>query len=257
MNEPRLAEPFRSFVKDGGSVVDGALLVSRVVNAETDTQWCHAELQRLAEFAGFGVAPAELVESLRDQGFGGMAGGYFKAENSSLEDVLRKRRGIPISLAVVIIGTADCLELNASGINFPQHFLVAFDDVLVDPFAMQVTNEATCRTWLRRNNIVADDAAFIRAGPVDVVLRMLNNLRTLAISGGDHAHALELTDYQLILRPDAYGLHIDRADIWLSLGSLDMVRDELQRAMELANEGVKEQIQARLKALPDYSPTLN
>jgi regulator of sirC expression with transglutaminase-like and TPR domain len=254
--EPSLAEEFHLFVESGGSVVEGALLVARIVNAQTDTQWCRAELQRLAHFVGLSVAPMVLVDSLREQGFRGVEGRDYKAEDSSLENVLRERSGIPISLAVVLIGIAECLKLKAFGINFPQRFLVAFGDVLVDPFAMQITTEEACRAWLRHHRI-SDQHAFKKADPVDVVLRMLNNLRTHASLVGDYGHALALMDYQLILKPDAYNLYIDRADIWLLLGSPDMGRKELERALLLADEQVKTRIRWRLKELSDELPLSN
>jgi len=250
MLETSLAEEFHSFLESGDDVVEGALLVARIVNAQTDSQWCREELQRLAGFFGPGVIPLELVDSLRDKGFCGVQDRDFNAEDSSLEKVLRERSGIPISLAVVLIGVAEHLKLEAFGINFPQRFLVAIGDVLVDPFAMEITTEHACRAWLRHHRI-SSRHAFKKVDAVDVVMRMLNNLRTLASMVGDYGHALSLTDYQTILKPEACGLYIDRAEIWLLLGSTDMGRQELERALLLADHQMKTRIRSRLKELPD------
>ena len=89
------------------------------------------------------------------------------------------------------------------------------------------------------------------------MLRMLNNLRLAANMQGDHARALELTDYQVILHPTAFSLHVDRADLWLSLGSIDMARRELERAMELAQGKMQERVRKRLAALPKGASTVN
>ena len=245
-------------------VVDGALLVSRVVDPDTDAGWCRAELHRLAEIAGADAGPVTLVESLRSQGFrGAPRRRYHLSCNSALEHVLRSREGIPISLAVVVLGAAAHLDLRAAGIDFPRRFLVALNNRLVDPTAMRMTSKQDCLTWLRREmrgdgqRGVADDTAFRPAEPSDIMLRMLNNLRLAANMQGDHARALELTDYQIILQPTAFSLHVDRADLWLSLGSLDMARRELQRAMELAHGKMKRRIRKRLEALPGRSSTVN
>ena len=262
--EPPLAGEFRLFMERRSDVVDGALLVSRVVDPDTDAGWCRAEMRRLAEIAGADAGPVTLVECLRSQGFRGVSRRrYTLSCNSALEHVLRHREGIPISLAVVVLGTAAHLDLRATGIDFPRRFLVALNNRLVDPTVMRMTSRQDCLKWLRgelrgdgRRGVV-DDTAFRPAEPSDIMLRMLNNLRLSANMQGDHARALELTDYQIILHPTAYSLHVDRADLWLSLGSLDMARRELERAMKLASAKMRERIRKRLDALPGRSSTVN
>ncbi len=262
--EPPLAGEFRLFMERRSGVVDGALLVSRVVDPDTDAGWCRAEMRRLAEIAGADAGPVTLVESLRSQGFRGVSPErYYLPCNSALEHVLRQRRGIPISLGVAIIGTAAHLDLRATGIDFPKRFLVTLNNRLVDPIAMRMTSKQDCLAWLRRElrndgrRGVVDDTVFRPTEPLDIMLRMLNNLRLAAHTLGDHARALELTDYQIILRPTAFALHVDRAELWLALGSLDMTRRELERAIELADGKMEERIRSRLQALPKRSSTVN
>lgn len=260
-----LADGFRMLREGGGGVVDAALLVSAVVDPATDADWCRSELRRLAEAAPPEAGPGELLEGLRVAGFAGARKTYYEARSSALDHVLRERRGIPISLAVVVIGAAECLGLEASGVNFPRHFLVEVEDLLVDPFQMRVTTRDEWRDWLRREMRSTQgrlpetdlDAAFRRAGPVDIALRMLNNLRMLREVRGDPDYALRLTDCQLALQPDAYALHVDRADIWLALRSLDMARQELETALDLADGEAQDAIRARLTALPDEPGVAN
>ena len=126
-----------------------------------------------------------------------------------------------------------------------------------------MTSKQDCLKWLRRElrndgrRGVVDDTAFRPSEPSDIVLRMLNNLRLAANLQGDHARALDLTDYQIILHPTAFSLHVDRADLWLSLGSLDMARRELERAMELAHGKMRKRIRKRLDALPSRGSAAN
>ena len=254
-----LVEAFRAFAADGGSAVDGALLVSRIVKPDTNGEWCRLRLSELAEAVPAEATPEALVHTLRDEGFSGASEGYYRPENSSIEHVLEHRGGLPIALGVIVIGVAECLGLDAAGVNFPRRFLVTLGDALVDPFEMALTSESECRAWLRQELRGADgasserdaDAAFRRAGPTDITLRMLNNLRMLRQSRQDPGYALALTDCQLMLKPGDCGLHIDRADIWLSLGSLEMARQELAHALEHASPRAKAHIDMRLKALPE------
>ena len=259
---PALLEAFRSFAAAPEDAVEGALLVSRVVQPDTDAAWCRTELLRLAECAGPDASPQSVVEALATLGFGGAGEHYYQAENSVLEHVLRTRRGIPISLGVVAMGVATHLGIATVGVNFPRRFLVTLGELLVDPLDMKVTTEERCRAWLRRElrSRAAEtpsesdlDGAFRRAGPADIAVRMLSNLRMLRDYRANPAHLLAITDCQLILEPNAHGLRMDRADIWLTLGALDMASRELETALELASGRVREQISRRLKALPEAS----
>lgn len=259
---PALLAAFREFAAVGGGVVDGALLVSRLVKPDTDADWCRAALSRLAADAPAAATPEMLVDALREAGFGGAELGYFhRPLNSSIEHVLKTHRGLPIALGVVLIGVAERIGLEAAGVNFPRRFLVTLGDALVDPFEMALTSESQCWAWLReergdRGGPSEDDqdAAFRRAGPTDITLRMLNNLRMLRRAREDPSHALAITDCQLALKPGDCGLHIDRADVWLTLGALDMVRQELQLALEQASGRAEAHIRMRLSALPEIVP---
>ena len=59
-----------------------------------------------------------------DLGFSGNANNFYAPENSYVNEVLQRRRGIPISIAVIWLELAQALELKAEGISFPGHFLV-------------------------------------------------------------------------------------------------------------------------------------
>lgn len=254
MADPALVDDFTAFAAAPRGAVEGALLVGRAIAPDFDTAWCRAEFARLA--AGAGRHALELVGHLRALGFGG-ARDYYRVANSSLEEVLRTRRGIPISLAMVVAGVAEQGGMVAVGINFPRHFLVAVEGVLIDPFAMLPADRAECEAWLEANGL-AVDGAFRTASAVDVVLRMLNNLRLLALGQGDHARALDLSDYQLAVAADKLPLHLERVESWLALGVTGMARHELECALALApNDGLRQQLAARLAQLGTTPASLN
>ena len=256
MNQRPLEDELRSFADDPVSAVEGALLVSRIVRPNTDSAWCRAELRRLAAQVGPAGTPEALVDFLREAGFAG-AGEYYETNNSSLEFVLREHSGIPITLAMVIVGTSEYLDMRASGINFPGHFMARVNEQLFDPFIMRRIDAAGRSEWLAKGNVSEIDA-FEPATPIDVVLRMLNNLRMLAVSRGDPVGALELTDYQLVVSPERLSLRVERADLWLALGATDMARCELAEAISMAADStIREQLEEKLQALGATRPTLH
>jgi regulator of sirC expression with transglutaminase-like and TPR domain len=134
---PDLETDFRAFAAAPADTIAGALLVSRLVEPATDPDWCVGELRQLASGVVDPRAPVALVDHLRGLGFAG-ATQYYEPANSALQRVLETHRGIPISLAMVLLGVARELGLPAAGINFPGHFLVEIADTLVDPFSMSV-----------------------------------------------------------------------------------------------------------------------
>jgi regulator of sirC expression with transglutaminase-like and TPR domain len=73
-----------------------------------------------------------------EQGFAGNHEEFYDPRNSYLNDVLDRRLGIPISLAVLQIECARALGVDLEGVSFPGHFLVRLpmdDGILVmDPY---------------------------------------------------------------------------------------------------------------------------
>ncbi len=244
----RLGEDLRRFLDGGDDPVEGALIVAGIVDQTADANWARLEIGRLANAIGsFGkVTPRRVVEQFRGQGFRGAHDNYYEVENSVLDHVLRTRRGIPISLGVVLIGIARRLGLDALGVNFPRHFLVTIGDLLVDPYAVSPTSVDACRRWLKENNV--DEAgAFNIADAGDIAMRMLNNVRMLVQRRGDFSRALEISDYQLLIAPDSYGLYVERADAWLGLRAPEMVVHELEQAVRHApDEAMAERLRERI-----------
>jgi hypothetical protein len=77
----------------------------------------------------------------KELGFGLNANDYYAPENSYVHEVLRTRRGIPVSLAVIWLELAQGLGLRAQGVPFPGHFLVKITLeaglVVMDPLSGQ------------------------------------------------------------------------------------------------------------------------
>jgi Tfp pilus assembly protein PilF len=88
--------------------------------------------------------------------------------------------------------------------------------------------------------------------------RMLNNLRMLSLSSGDHTRVLELSDYQLAIAPSPIAIHLERVESWLALGVAGMARHELEQAMALApNDALRAQLAARLASIASKPTSLN
>ena len=251
-----LEADFRAFALNPGSVLDGALLVSRVVHPATDAQWCRGQLASLAARVPEPASAEGLLVSLREAGFKG-ADSYYEPDNSALSLLLSGKPGIPISLAALIISVAELLGLDAVGLNFPGHFLLHLDGLTVDPFTLQALTEDELAARLAGSGVPAE-VALKPASASDMVLRMLNNLRGLAVAGRDHQQALTICDYQLCLASDAFPVLLARAESWFALGSEQQAARELERALPLApGPEVAAQLTLKLRELSAKRRTLH
>src|SRR2546430_2404900 len=85
-----------------------------------------AEAARALGGVALGVLAARRLLGLlyEELGFRGNDKDYYDPRNSFLNEVLERRTGIPISLAVVVTEVARRAGVEAQGISFPGHFLV-------------------------------------------------------------------------------------------------------------------------------------
>jgi regulator of sirC expression with transglutaminase-like and TPR domain len=154
-----------------------------------------AQLTRLDELAAQVNDPT--LDGLRrllfrDLGFAGNEDDYYDPRNSFLDDVLDRRLGIPISLAVVMLEVGRRLGVPLAGVSMPGHFLVrdkVDPEVFVDPFARGLLlDRRGCQ--LRFHGVHGVDAAFDPAflepvGKLAIIDRMLANLDVVAVRTGD------------------------------------------------------------------------
>ena len=72
---------------------------------------------------------------------------YYSPENSYMNCVLERRKGLPITLSLVYMEVAKQLGLSMRGVQLPAHFMIAPEDqdleILVDPFNGQCSGSST------------------------------------------------------------------------------------------------------------------
>ena len=161
-------------------------------------------------------------EYLYDElGFTGNRERYDDPRNSFLNEVLDRRTGIPISLAVIYLEVARRAGLRVDGVNFPGHFLLragqldtGSDTLIIDPFhGGALLSEYDCRQLLRSH--VGDEAAFdsrllLPATRHDIVVRMLVNLKRLYVRMRSFPQARFASTLLLAIDPGAISELRDR-----------------------------------------------
>jgi regulator of sirC expression with transglutaminase-like and TPR domain len=144
-----------------------------------------------------------------DLGLTGDAEDYHAVENSRLDRVIERRRGMPITLAVVGMEVARRAGVPMAGIGMPGHFLLRHTgdpDWFVDAFAGgKLLDAAGCEALFRR---IADPDMRFRPDYLQsvtnrqIVARILANLRYTYSVAGDRANLSWVLRLQLLM-PDS------------------------------------------------------
>lgn len=197
------------------------------------------ELDRLAGLLPYASTrtPEQWAEALRqllgrELGFGGGPDDYQRLQSSLLQSVLRRHRGLPILLSVVWMEVARRAGAPVHGVALPGHFVVGFGEpaageagahTLADPYDGGRLLSATDAELLvagatgARRQLSA--SMFQPAGPLDIVLRILNNIRAWAAARPEHSAvqlwALELS---LLLPHHPARLRYERAQLLVERG---------------------------------------
>lgn len=172
--------------------------------------------------------------------FRGNENDYYDPHNSFLNDVLDRRRGIPISLSILYIAVAERAGLQARGIGFPGHFLTQVSgepDILVDPFHCCVVTPDECLTRLRDAFGPEAELAPEMLEPTPrkrILMRMLVNLKQIYLRQNELEAALGCSDRVLLLDPEAALEVRDRGLLFQALECYSAARADLERFIEMA-----------------------
>jgi regulator of sirC expression with transglutaminase-like and TPR domain len=237
-------------------LLDTALLIARDEYPDLDAARYTRQVQTYAEalrpqLEGDIELPARLTAINRylfeELGFAGNNVQYDDPRNSYLNQVVDRKLGIPISLAVIQIEVTRRLGLPLDGISFPGHFLVRLpvdDGILVlDPFNRGrpvSAEELRERASPHLGGQAPDDQQLLQIlAPAThrmILVRMLRNLKGLYLEQGDWARVARSADRLLKLSPDTAEALRDRGLAYRELGHTKGAREDLARYLQLLPE---------------------
>jgi len=226
---PRLVDEFLAAVNaTDESPARAALVAARVAYPKLDpTAWL-AELDVYGDAArqhlelGVGGNPPTrtrlrvVSEFFFGQlGFVGNRERYEDPRNSFLNDVIARRTGIPITLAIVFMEVAARAGLTIDGVNFPGHFLMRCPEpdrpeptaLIVDPFnGGAVLSDADCLRLLKTHagaEAMLEPGMLQPAGKHAILLRVLLNLKRAFVRMRSFEYARDVSELLVALDPSA------------------------------------------------------
>ena len=178
--------------------LEEAVLLVAAAGQGHDRSWVDAQLHHLDDIAGAcppgldGLVAHLFSSDAEGLGLQGDIEGYGDPANSYLDQVLARRRGIPITLSILAVAIGRRTGVPLVGVGMPGHFLVRHEAqprVLLDCFdgGRRLTS-GDCEAIVQR--IYGPDSGFdlawLDATPAhDIVVRVLTNLRQRALATAD------------------------------------------------------------------------
>jgi regulator of sirC expression with transglutaminase-like and TPR domain len=215
---------FQHLVVEGGEDVD--LVVAALVAIEFE--YPDLDVARyVAQVGEFAQLARDLAQDLEEEeqpegairaldaaffdhlGFRGNQDDYYDPRNSFLNEVIDRRTGIPITLALLYIELGQRMGLELTGLSFPGHFLVRYRDgehlVFIDPFHQGarldvVALEARLRRVVGPGAQLAEEH-LVPAPKRLMLLRLLTNLAAIYRRAGDVYRGIAVLERMRVLDP--------------------------------------------------------
>lgn len=179
---------FRSMEPEGPAET-GALLVARVIDPGIDSDEVLRFFDKLADAAPGSVRDADPQQALRTladymysvRGFDGARTDYPNPANSLLDQVVKRRTGLPITLSVVYLAVAHRLGMPLEGVGLPAHFVLrhpgAQDRPYLDPFnRARFLNQAECEEIVHTHGFTLRPERLASVSPQEIAARICRNL---------------------------------------------------------------------------------
>jgi regulator of sirC expression with transglutaminase-like and TPR domain len=274
LSRPTPLQYFAMLVQDDESLplFEAAVSVAQDEYPDLDVQQLLGDVDQLTERVRrrlpLDAPPIQRLRALnqfffRDLGFGGNINDYYDPDNSHLNAVLRTRRGIPITLALIWLEIAQGLRLKARGVNFPGHFMVKVNlpegQVIIDPFTGQSLGREDLSERLepyKRSQGLVDEfdvpaGLYLQAAPPrEILARLLRNLKEIYRAQEDWPRLLAVQQRLVTLVPDHLPEWRDRGLAHAELGQIDQAVSDLEHYVSQTDDALdRDAIEHRIEEL--------
>ncbi len=199
--------------------------------------------------AGGDHDPLAQVEALNsvviaDLGLKGATESYYDPKNSFLNDILERKTGIPISLAIIYMSIGARAGIALGGTAMPMHFLVRILGLRPPKFVDcynggRVVGKGECVEAVRQ---MSSGKIAFREEMLEVIsngaalTRLLTNLKMIYLNSLQYAKSLPIFDRLIALNPDENGLLRERGIARYKIGQGQLARQDLQDYLQTAIE---------------------
>lgn len=186
-------------------------------------------------------------------------------QSSYLNRVIATGVGIPISLSIVYVAVAERAGVDLAGVASPMHFLCRHESpegpLFVDAFNQgRIMEYSQCIDWLEELTQADGDllhASLEPARPRDILMRMLNNLKSVHVRRQNWTAAWQVQRRLTALDPEQYEARRDLGFIALKSQHVGLAYDLLQSCLNVAPESDVEALEKHVAAAARMLAQLN
>lgn len=275
------AERFRNVVAGDDeeiNLAEAALLVAAGEYPDLDVDAYLARVDALAETfrqrLRADISPSDKIILLNrylfdELEFRGNSENYYDARNSFLNDVLDRKLGIPLTLAMLYITVGRRAGLPLQGVSFPGHFLVKCalreGAVILDPYLRGISlGFDDLRQRIRNLDQGIAPSRSVIAGMLkgasnrDMLVRLLRNLKSIYTEQEAWLKALSATDQIICVTPDIAEEYRDRGMFYLNLECFRAALFDFQAYLKmLPTAQDADRVRSRLVELQSVAARLN
>ena len=163
-------------------------------------------------------------------GFGPNPNDFYAPENSYLHQIIENRRGIPISLAILMMELGQQIGLNIRGVSFPNHFMMRISlqqgEIIMDPLNGESLSKNQLQEMLDpyldakgyRGELSLPLNIFLRASSSrEILSRFMRNLKMIYSEDECWERLLGIQERLVILLPESSEEIRDRGLIFAQL----------------------------------------
>ena len=177
-------------------------------------------------------------------GFKGNKDDYYNPRNSLLNEVLKRKTGIPITISSIFLEVAWSLGLDLHGVGFPGHFIVGCrvnEEIrYLDPFnSGRELDEKDMQKILDdiyHGRVILNESFLQPLSKRMILVRMLNNLGGIYMENKELLKALQVLKCICILTPDSAPDIRDKGLLNYQLGNYQEALEDLTRYLNLMPE---------------------
>ena len=175
-----------------------------------------------------------------EQGFRGYHQDYYDPRNSFLNDVLDRKLGIPITLSLIYMELGRRIGVPIVGVGLPGRFLIRHTGIPAGLFIDTFQGGSPigidgCRQivdTIYEGKITFREELLNPVGRLDILQRILNNLKAIYVSKGDSRRSLSILERLVLLSPDSTEEVRDRGLFYLRFHAYAQALKDLNRYVE-------------------------